>query len=276
MWQSRYRDATTAAPGLYQRRGRYTSLEGEVTERHGERGRPSDHDTGSMTGQDELAQRMSELARELQQTDSSDAPDHIVKAAIDLVPGAEEGSISDVVGRRYVKSKAASSELPRRVDELMNQVGEGPCLDAIYDQETVRVPDLRAETRWPRYSAAAAELGARSVLSFQLYVEGDNLGALNLYSTRPDAFGDDDEHIGLLVATHAAIAYAGVRRQAQLNRGMATRDVIGQAKGILMERFAITGHTAFRVLVRYSQDRNVKLYDVALQVVRQREDGAGR
>jgi hypothetical protein len=104
------------------------------------------------------------------------------------------------------------------------------------------------------------------MLSFQLYVEGDNLGALNLYSRRPNAFDDESEHVGLLFASHAAIAFSDARKVEQLQHGLITRDLIGQAKGILMERFKITSAQAFTLLVRVSQHTNRKLRDVAKEL----------
>lgn len=105
------------------------------------------------------------------------------------------------------------------------------------------------------------------MLAFQLYVEGDNLGALNLYAGTAGAFDDESEHVGLLFAAHAAIAYAGVRTQFQLQRAIATRELIGQACGILMERYKLSADRAFAVLVRTSQTGNVKLRDVADQLI---------
>jgi len=105
------------------------------------------------------------------------------------------------------------------------------------------------------------------MLSIQLYVEGDDLGALNLYGRAPHAFTDESEDIGLLFAAHAAVAYAGARKSGQLTNALASRDVIGQAKGILMERYAITADRAFLILTRISQDSNRKLFDVASTIV---------
>jgi AmiR/NasT family two-component response regulator len=101
------------------------------------------------------------------------------------------------------------------------------------------------------------------MLSFQLYVSGDNLGALNLYNGSPEAFSDQSEHVGLLLASHAAVAMAGAQHEEQLLQAVATRDLIGQAKGILMERYKITADQAFSLLIRASQDTNSKLRDVA-------------
>lgn len=234
-----------------------------------ERGRPSAQDTGTSAGLDALAVQFSELARGLQQQDDPHRTlVEIVRAAVALIPGCDEGSISVVLARRHVSSQAASGELPRVVDRLQEETGQGPCLDAAYQQETVRVADMANEQRWPLFATRASDAGAAGMLSFQLYVEGDNLGALNLYSRHAGAFDDESEHVGLLFAAHAAIAYSAVQRQAGLARSVATRQLIGQAEGILMERHKLTSDEAFALLVRVSQNGNVKLRDVAEQLVR--------
>jgi len=228
---------------------------------------PSAEDDGTADGEDELAQQLSRFARSLEAEDDPDRMlDDVVAAAVQLIPGAEEGSISVVVGRTNVTSRHPSGDLPRGVDAVQSEVGEGPCLDAVFEHQTVCVPDLRSEERWPRFAKRASEIGAASMLSFQLYVEGDNLGALNLYSRRPNAFTDESEHVGLLFASHAAIAFSDARKVEQLQGGLLTRDLIGQAKGILMERFKIPADRAFTVLVRASQHSNRKLRDVAEQL----------
>jgi cell division protein FtsL len=139
-------------------------------------------------------------------------------------------------------------------------------LDAIYVEQTVRVSNMAGEDRWPEFAKRATQLGVGSMLSFQLYVVGDNLGALNLYNREPDAFDDESEHVGLLFASHAAVAMVGAQRNEQLNRAMGTRDLIGQAKGILMERHKLTAEQAFLLLVRASQATHTKLRDIAEQL----------
>ncbi|MEG9249992.1 GAF and ANTAR domain-containing protein [Arthrobacter sp. Soc17.1.1.1] len=211
-----------------------------------------------------LAEQMSELARSLQaEDDPQEILAHLVRAAIELVPGADEGSISAVTGRRDIQSQAPSSDLPRKVDALQSKVNQGPCLDAVYEHQTVRVPDLASEQRWPEFSRNAAALGAASMLSFQLYVEGDNLGALNLYGRTPHAFTEESEHVGLLIASHAAIAFADATKLGQMHDALHSRDVIGQAKGILMERYGLTAQNAFILLTQASSHTNIKLPDVA-------------
>lgn len=213
---------------------------------------------------DALAIRLGDIARELQHEDDTDSMlAGIVHAALELVPHAAEASVSLITGRRTIDSRAASSDLPRRVDALQSETGQGPCLDASYEERVVSVPDLSKDQRWPEFSRAAFKLGARSMLSFQLFVDGDHLGALNLFGKDVDAFDAESERIGALVAAHAAVAVAGSQQVSQLTLALDTRDLIGQAKGILMERYKITAQQAFLLLSRASSELNVKLRDVA-------------
>lgn len=232
------------------------------------RGEPSAADTGNADGHDELALLFAKFARSLQQQPDPDATlDEVVRAAVELIPGCDEASISVVIGRRKAYSQAASGDLPRAVDELQDTLGEGPCLDAAYEHESVRVPDMATETRWPKFTAAALEAGAAGMLSFQLYVEADDLGALNLYSRTAGAFNDESEHVGLMLAAHAAIAFSASRKQTGLTLTVATRQLIGMAQGILIERHKLTPDQAFGLLVRVSQHSNSKLRDIADRLV---------
>ncbi|MEX5258565.1 GAF and ANTAR domain-containing protein [Kocuria arenosa] len=211
-----------------------------------------------------LAGQLGELARSLQgETDFEATLATIVGAALDLIPGASDASISVVEARRTIRSHAPSSELPAVIDRLQEQYGQGPCLDAVWEQRIVRVPDLAHEPRWPIFAPAAAAAGASSMLCFQLYVEDDNLGALNVYGTDTGVFDAESAEIGLLVAAHAAVAFADAKRISNLLEAVRTRDLIGQAKGILMERFKITDHQAFLILATASSKTNIKLRDVA-------------
>lgn len=228
------------------------------------RGQPSDADTGSRDGQDDLAASFSQFARAVQQhEDPEKTLAEIVRSAVALIPGCDEASISVVVGRRTVMSHAPSGELPRIVDALQESLGQGPCLAAAYEQETIRVADMASETRWPEFTPAALAAGAAGMLSFQLFVEGDNLGALNLFSRTPGAFDDESEHIGLMFAAHAAVAYAAAQKMAGMSRVVESRQLIGQAQGILMQRHKLTPDQAFALLARVSQHRNTKLREVA-------------
>ena len=218
---------------------------------------------------EELAMELGNLARELQQQSPDELLAAIVRSAIDLIPGVEGGSISVVTGRKEITAEGETGETSARIDAIQMEEGQGPCLDAVYEQEVVTVPDIRADPRWPDFARrVVAETDARGMLAFQLFVEDDNLGALNLYSTRINAFTEESREVGLLVAAHAAVAFAASREVAQLQEAIARRDVIGQAKGILMERYKVTEDRAFLLLAKISNHRNTKLYEVASQLVR--------
>lgn len=221
----------------------------------------------TMAAPSDLAARLSVLARDLQHEHDSDAMlAGIVHAALELVPHAADASISLVAARRKIVSRAASGDLPRRIDALQSETGQGPCLDASHGDRIVNVADLSTEPRWPEFSRTAYRLGARSMLSFQLFVDGDHLGALNLFGRDIGVFDAESERIGSLVAAHAAVALAGSQQISQLAQALDTRDLIGQAKGILMERFKITAQQAFLLLSRASAEMNIKLHEVAEQL----------
>ncbi|MCW2580460.1 MAG: Response regulator receiver and and CheY domain [Blastococcus sp.] len=212
-----------------------------------------------------LGEVMGRLARQLQEEhgDVEATLAAITGSAVLTIPGADECGISYVTGRTHVEPRAATGELPRAVDELQQNLGQGPCLDAVWDERIVRMDDASTERRWPEFARAAAGLGVGSMLSFQLFVVGDRLGALNLYSRTARAFDEESQEIGSLFASHAAVALAGAEHEANLLAGMAHRDVIGQAKGILMERFKLTPEQAFGLLTRTSSHTNRKLRDIA-------------
>jgi GAF domain-containing protein len=231
------------------------------------RGEPSDDDTGTAEG-NSLAEQLSALARSLEmQPDLQSTLVRVVRAAVGTVPGVMEASISEIQRRRDVKTLAATGELPRAADHAQYDLGEGPCLDTLYEQQTVRLSDLNIEKRWPRFVVRARELGVGSMLSVQLFVDGENLGALNLFSRQPDAFSDESEHVALLFASHAAVAMSGERARGHLQAAVTTRELIGQAQGILIERFKVTSEMAFHMLMLASQNSNRKLRDIAEELV---------
>src|SRR3954471_15162229 len=234
-----------------------------------QRGQPSTQDTGTTVDLDDLARRLAAAARGLQQqSDPEQVLDHIVGLAVAMVPGADEATITMVRGRRHVYSAAATGDLARWFDVLQDETGEGPCLDAMWQQQTVRVDDLAGDPRWPVLGPRAGERGVGSMLCLQLFAHEDTLGALDLLAREKAAFTDESEHIGLLLASHAAIAVAGSQKLERAAIALANRDIIGQAKGILMERFRLTADQAFEVLAKVSQDTNRKLYAVADDLAR--------
>ena len=215
-----------------------------------------------------LADRLSDIARSLEHENSVEGTlQAIVDTAVTTVPGAGHASISAVHGKRAVITLASTSELPRRTDQAQYDTGAGPCLDSLYDRHAVRLDDVATETRWPEFVARAGALGMGSMLSLQLYVEGDDLGALNLLSEQPHSFDEESEQVALLFASHAAVAMAGAGEQEHLRWAICNRDLIGQAKGILMERFSCDADRAFLLLAHASQAANRKLTAVAEELV---------
>lgn len=154
-----------------------------------------------------------------------------------------------------------------QADRLQLEYGEGPCVPVSKEHRSVLVCDTFVDLRWPRWSPRVAELGLRSVLTVRLFTTRSTLGALNLYRTRPDEFTAADKATARLLARHAAVAVATVRHASALAQAVEGRTLIGQAQGLLMERFAIDADQAFAMLVRYSQDNNVKLRIVADELV---------
>ena len=233
------------------------------------RGQPSTQDTGTTLDLDDLARRLAEAARGLQeQSDDQQVLDRVVNLAVAMVPGADEATITMVRTGRHVYSAAATGELARGFDALMDETGEGPCMDALWNQETVRVNDLASDPRWPVLGPRGGERGIGSMLCLQLFAHQGTLGALDLVAYEKSAFTDESEHIGLLLASHAAIAVAGAQKLGHAAIALVNRDIIGQAKGILMERFRITADQAFEVLAKVSQDTNRKVYVVAEDLAR--------
>jgi len=216
-----------------------------------------------------LGAAMGELARALQHEHASEHAtlDAVTAAAVGAVPGAEHASISLVVRGKTVESRAATDPLAERMDARQTELGQGPCLDAVWEQESVHIPNMAAESRWPRFTAAAVEAGIGAMLCFQLFVADAKLGALNLYASRAGAFDEEARFTGLMFATHAAVAITGARQEETLSAALAHRDIIGQAKGIVMERFHLDAPRAFALLTRLSQTENIKLRDIATQLV---------
>jgi putative methionine-R-sulfoxide reductase with GAF domain len=195
----------------------------------------------------------------------------IVDAAIHVVPGARWAGISLIEGKKVVP-EAPTDPIVAKLDELQSELGTGPCISAIRDHHTVRVDDMSLEKQWPEFTRQALELGVRSLLSFQLFVNRDNLGAINLYGSEVEAFTEESVEAGAILAQHAAVAMRGEAAEAEFRTGLASRDVIGQAKGMLMERNGITAVQAFAMLTKVSQEVNMKLVDVARWLVSEHED----
>jgi GAF domain-containing protein len=197
----------------------------------------------------------------------------ICTLAVETADGCEHAGVSLLRGEVF-ETPASTGEVPRLVDLLQSETGEGPCVDAVRDHAAVHVDDLATDDRWPAFGPRAVDrTGVRSVLTCRLFVESDTIGALSLYSTQPRAFDDDVVRYGVVFAAHAAIALSGAQRLEGQEMAIRSRDVIGQAKGILMARQGVSEDRAFDMLRRASQRLNVKLRDVAQRIAS--DTGAG-
>ncbi|WP_420323460.1 GAF and ANTAR domain-containing protein [Kribbella pittospori] len=140
-------------------------------------------------------------------------------------------------------------------------------METIRSRSTLLVRDTATDGRWPEWAAKVLSLGVRTVLDVPLMTTADTVGVLGLYSTAPDAFDTDDKAVAHILARHASVAIAAARREASLAQAVDARKLVGQAMGILMERYGVDGDRAFAILRRYSQDSNTKLRDVAQQLI---------
>jgi hypothetical protein len=230
---------------------------------------------------DELVVALRHAARDLLArrsiSDLEQTLGQIVAAAVDTVPGADAGGIS-MTENGHITSSSPTNEDVHKLDELQALLHEGPCITTvetppedgiILARDLAEPPDA---DRWPNFAPQAVEHGYRSLMSTQLSTNGGTRAALNLYSHAPEAFDDSARTMASLFGLQAALLLYGANHAAQLGRALDTRDVIGQAKGILMERFGVDGDHAFQMLVRSSQDTNIKLVDVARWLT----SGAGR
>jgi len=216
----------------------------------------------------DLAVRMAEVARSLAVSRSiKDLLGDVTAAAKELIPGVDEAGVLLIGKGETFETLAPTGGLMFKLDELQMRYLEGPCVKAALGDVVVRTDDFRNEPRWPNYSPQVVQLGVRSGLSFKLYTAERTAGALNLFGFEPRQWDVEAETIGMVLAAHAAAALLASREGEQLQSALSTRDRIGQAKGIIMERYDIDDIRAFDMLRQLSQDTNTKLVDVAQRVI---------
>jgi GAF domain-containing protein len=198
--------------------------------------------------------------------DEEHTVDSVVQLAVQTIPACDWASITVRRGKNLT-TPAATDDVVCKVDQVQFDLWQGPGIDAIWVDDSYRIDDMVAETRWPEWAAAASELGIGSTLSMRLSTSQEVVGALNLYSSQPRAFDDDDAHIAHVYADHAAVALAVSHQFTTLSSALRTRHQIGGAQGVLRCRHGLTMDQAFQVLVRLSRDNNVKLRDLATMVI---------
>ena len=192
----------------------------------------------------------------------------LVEHAAVEIPGARYAGVTVTRNARQIETPAASHKWPVLLDEVQQRHREGPCLTAAWDERMIHVPDLEHDERFPLYCRDTVELTPiRSVLAFQLFIAGETMGALNVYAEEPHAFNAQSRDIGLVFAAHSSVAWNSARRDEQFKRALASRDVIGQAKGMVMERYSVDAVQAFALLRKLSQDANVPVIDIAANLI---------
>jgi GAF domain-containing protein len=199
--------------------------------------------------------------------------EHVTTLASATLPGSTGAGVS-IVDQAGKRTTAASDPLVEQADRHQYELDEGPCLSAARERAVIRIDDLHSEPRWPRWREAVAELGLRSVLSAPMIAGNESIGAIKVYSREVAAYDEHSEHLLTLFAEQAAILLANMRSlqdaqqlSAQLKDALTRRDVIGQAKGILISQGAAGEEAAFGMLVSASQRSNVKLHELAGQLV---------
>jgi transcriptional regulator with GAF, ATPase, and Fis domain len=191
----------------------------------------------------------------------------LVERSLTLAPEIDHASLT-IAERKRARTLAATSIVASQCDALQYELREGPCIEALSDNEWYRSGDIASDPRWPRWGPRAAAQGVGSLLAVRLTVGEVAIGALNLYSERRDGFNESDTlDLVFLYALHAAGSLAAVKEISGLQLAMQHRHTIGVAQGILVQRYGISVERAFDILRRYSSTRNVKLRDIAAYVV---------
>ena len=217
----------------------------------------------------DVSDRMAQLARDLRSRHSAELKlEHVVEVTRELIEACEDVGVSLAGRSGPIRTSVSTGEVPTRSDLLQEQLDEGPCRDAVWDAPVVTVRDLASDGRWPAYAPRAVqELGVRSMVCVRLFTHEDRMGALNLFSSEPGAFTDEELHVVEVIAAHAAVALAAAENIENLERAMDNRTVIGQATGIVMATYDLTDAAAIGLLRRLSSEQNRKLADIARDIV---------
>ncbi|WP_221936668.1 GAF and ANTAR domain-containing protein [Skermania sp. ID1734] len=260
-------------------------LTGNEQDWHADKQRFADPDaTGETLGLGPLALQFAALTGSLLQVKSvGDVLQHVVDAALVVIPNVDVASVTIRNPEGVFHTPVYSDEVAVRLDELQYELGEGPCVDAaiVDGPGAAESVNLHKDNQWPKFSREAVELGICAVLTTALYPEAigqASAAALNLYTRRPRGFEEYDRAAALLLVTHASLALAHTSavtaadlQATQLRAAIDSRDVIGQAKGILMARRQLSADDAFDLLRRASQELNIKLANVAATVAAQHQ-----
>lgn len=202
----------------------------------------------------------------------NEAVSRIVRYAVVTV-GTPYAGVTLIRPNNRLESLATTDPIVDAADQLQYDLQEGPCVETAVDRHlhVLLSTDLTTDTRWPQWGPKTVALGLRAVLSAELRAGERRLGALNLYGDQPRQFSSDDAATAHLFAAHATLALTAATTVEGLQAALDTRTEIGQAQGILMERFDLDADRAFEVLRRYSQNTNMKLNEVARTLIHTRK-----
>ena len=219
-----------------------------------------------------FSEQLAQAARDLGSENVETTLETAVRLAVELLDDCHGAGVTLVRRDKTLQTPVATADWVARGDALQYELQEGPCVDAVWVDEIVYCNDLAQEQRWPSWAPRVVdELGVRSMLCLQLFTDHDKVGALNLYSSHPNGFiGVSDQHEAQALASHASVALVAALEIQHLNTVVTNRAVIGQAEGILMERFDIEADRAFHMLQRASSHTNIKLHQIAVEFVRTR------
>lgn len=213
------------------------------------------------------AEQFAKMALEMhEQRDVGETLELIVEYAKDTT-SCDEAGLMEVHAKQRIETVLSTGPRVDEADRLQMACGEGPCVNAIWDRDMYVVDDAATDPRWPLWGPRAAALGFRSMIAVRLFTPNRTLGSLNLFGERPGQFTDDDADIADIFGRHASVALAAAHEEEGLRHAISARHLIGQAQGMLMERYGLDADRAFALLRRHSQDNNIKLRDVAQQVI---------
>jgi transcriptional regulator with GAF, ATPase, and Fis domain len=237
-----------------------------------ERGAAPDYGRpGMLTGDIGVHCAIAELARSVN-AEARPRPEEVLERFTVLAPThihpVEHASVMVGSRNRGLRPSAASGAVAHVLDTIQSEMVEGPAWEAVHDRRTIRVDDLAAEGRWPRFTAAVlAQTPIRSMLCYLLYTDTQDFGVLSLHANHSLAFDGEVEESGLVLASHAALTLQAIHRGRHFRSALGSRDIIGQAKGILMERYDIGAGAAFSLLSRLSQESDKPIVVIAKEVV---------
>ena len=208
-----------------------------------------------------FVQGITKMALELRREQEGDIDrlTEIVIGAVGIVPGCQYAALVVYDKNDQIVARASSGPETGPMIALQNELAEGPCRETAATNVVIRSADVATDLRWPRFASRAGSVGVGSMLCTPLEVGNRTFGSLSLAADLPHQFDDESELLAQVFATHAALALAEAQQIRTLKTALDTRDLIGQAKGVLIGRLGLTADQAFSVLVRESKNANLKL-----------------